>query len=77
MGVTKKRSSKMVIWLIGPFVDKSLTRKMIKNNFGHPWRADNSKSKKFLSINYKPIEKSIEGMFQQMIDNGIAKKIVR
>ena len=70
----KREAPKWLIWLIGPFVDKSLTRKMIKNNFGHPWRADNSKSKKFLSINYKPIEKSIEGMFQQMIDNGIAKK---
>ena len=47
---------------------------MISNNFGYPWRADISKSKKDLGIEYTPIEKSIEDMFQQMIDNGIAKK---
>jgi len=70
----KREVPKWLIWLIGPFIDKNLTRKMIKNNFGHPWRADSSKSKKYLSIDYTPIEKSIEEMFQQMIDNGIAKK---
>ena len=70
----KKEAPKWLIWLIGPFVDKSLSRKMISNNFGHPWRADNSKSKKDLGIEYTPIERSIENMFQQMIDNGIAKK---
>ena len=47
---------------------------MISNNFGHPWRADNSKSKKDLGIEYTPIESCIENMFQQMIDNGIDKK---
>lgn len=70
----KKSAPKWLIWLIGPFVDKSLSRKMISNNFGHPWRADNSKSKKDLGIEYTPIESCIEDMFQQMIDNGIAKK---
>ena len=70
----KKEAPKWLIWLIGPFIDKTLSRKMIGNNFGHPWRADNSKSKKDLDMEYTPIENSIENMFQQMIDNGIAKK---
>jgi nucleoside-diphosphate-sugar epimerase len=70
----KKEAPKWLIWLIGPFIDKTLSRKMISNNFGHPWRADNSKSKKYLDMEYTPIENSIENMFQQMIDNGIAKK---
>jgi dihydroflavonol-4-reductase len=70
----KKEAPKWLIWLIGPFIDKTLSRKMVSNNFGHPWRADNSKSKKDLDMEYTPIENSIENMFQQMIDNGIAKK---
>ena len=45
----KKEAPKWLIWLIGPFIDKTLSRKMISNNFGHPWRADNSKSKKYNS----------------------------
>ena len=70
----KGEAPKWLIWLIGPLMDKTLTRKMVSNNFKHPWRADNSKSIKELGIEYTPIEKCIEDMFQQMIDNGIAKK---
>ena len=40
----------------------------------HPWKADNSNSKKELGISYSPLEECIEDMFQQMIDNGIVKK---
>jgi hypothetical protein len=41
---------------------------------GHSWLANNSKSINKLGIKYSPLEDCIENMFQQMIDNGIAKK---
>jgi dihydroflavonol-4-reductase len=70
----KKAAPKWLIWLIGPIIDKSISRKMISNNMGHSWLANNSKSINKLGIKYSPLEDCIEGMFQQMIDNGIAKK---
>jgi nucleoside-diphosphate-sugar epimerase len=70
----KKAAPKWLIWLIGPIIDKSISRKMISNNMGHPWLANNSKSINKLGIKYSPLEDCIEGMFQQMIDKGIAKK---
>ena len=70
----KKAAPKWLIWLIGPIIDKSISRKMISNNFGHSWLANNSKSINKLGIKYSPLEVCIEDMFQQMIDNGIAKK---
>ena len=70
----KKAAPKWLIWLIGPIIDKSISRKMISNNFGHSWLATNSKSINKLGIKYTALENCIENMFQQMIDNGIAKK---
>ena len=70
----KKAAPKWLIWLIGPIIDKSISRKMISNNMGHSWLANNSKSINKLGIKYSPLEVCIEDMFQQMIDNGIAKK---
>jgi dihydroflavonol-4-reductase len=70
----KKAAPKWLIWLIGPIIDKSISRKMISNNMGHSWLANNSKSINKLGIKYSPLEDCIESMFQQMIDNGIAKK---
>jgi dihydroflavonol-4-reductase len=70
----KKAAPKWLIWLIGPIIDKSISRKMISNNMGYPWLANNSKSINELGIKYSPLEDCIESMFQQMIDNGIAKK---
>ena len=70
----KKAAPKWLIWLIGPIIDRSISRKMISNNFGHPWLATNSKSINKLGIKYTALENCIENMFQQMIDNGIAKK---
>ena len=70
----KKAAPKWLIWLIGPIIDKSISRKMISNNMSHPWLANNSKSINKLGIKYTALENCIENMFQQMIDNGIAKK---
>ncbi len=64
----KKELPKWLVWLIGPLVDKTFSRKMISRNFGHPWRADNSKSVSALGLSYNSLKSSMEEMFQQMID---------
>ena len=68
----KKELPKFMVWLMAPMV--GLKRKMVSNNFGYPWKLDNSKSKKDLGIKYYPVEKSIVEFFQQLIDAGVFKK---
>ena len=70
----KKELPKWLIWLVGPFLDKTMTRKIISRNMGHSWRANNSKSKEKLGIEYRSIEASINEMFQQLIDEGHLKR---
>ena len=60
---------KWLILLIGPFVDKKMTRKMIMNNVNLPWVADNTKSIKILKVTYRPLQESMNELFQQLIDN--------
>lgn len=62
---------KWLVWLMGPMVDKSLSRKMVTLNVGRPWHADNSRSIRELGITYRPLETSLTEMFQQLIDNDV------
>jgi len=67
----KNKLPKALVWLIGPILSKSLNRKMISRNVGHPFKADNSKGIKELGIMYRPLKDSMEDTFQQMIDNKV------
>lgn len=58
---------KFMIWLIGPIVNKAMTRKAISRNAGYPWKADNSKSRKELGINYRSLNETMNDFFEQMI----------
>ncbi|MDA4844947.1 NAD-dependent epimerase/dehydratase family protein [Hoeflea poritis] len=69
-----KALPKPVLWLIGPFVNKSLTRRFIARNVNHPWKADNAKSRQALGVSYRPMKDSLTEMFQQMIEAGAFKK---
>lgn len=64
---------KWLVWLIGPMVDKQITRPMVAKNMGYPWRGDNSKSKRELGMEYGPVSTAVTDMFQQMIDTGAVK----
>jgi nucleoside-diphosphate-sugar epimerase len=66
----KRVLPKWLIWLVGPLVDKNLTREMIKRNMGKCWRADNRKSTSNLGVVYRPIEHSVREMFRQMVNTG-------
>jgi len=65
---------KWLLWLVGPMVNKAITRKFISLNVGHPLKFDNSKSINQLGMSYRPIKETLEHMFQQMIDFDFFKK---
>jgi dihydroflavonol-4-reductase len=64
---------KWLIWLVGPMVNKAMTRKSVSLNINLPWKGDNSKSKRELGMSYRPLEETIVDFFQQMVDAGTFK----
>ncbi|WP_439184587.1 NAD-dependent epimerase/dehydratase family protein [Carboxylicivirga taeanensis] len=69
--IPRKIMPKWLLWLLGPILNKALTRKFIARNVGYPWKGDNSKSKRELGVNYRPLNATINEMFQQLVDEGI------
>ncbi len=63
----KKLMPKWLIWLMAPIAGAS--RQFISDNIGYPWKADNSKIKQELGIEFKPITESINEFFQQLVDH--------
>lgn len=72
--VPNKPIPKFLLLLVGPMLNKSITRKYIRNNVNKIWKADNSKSIKALGINYRPMEDTLNDTFQLMIDEGMIKQ---
>jgi len=70
----KRELPKWVVWLVGPILDKTITRLFASRNLGIPWRADNSRGVKELGLSYRALKGSAEEMFQQMIDLGVVSK---
>ncbi len=62
---------KWLLMLIGPMINKGLTRRTIKNNIDIEWKADNSKIRKELNIKFRPIQETMEDSFQVLIDHKI------
>lgn len=69
----KSAAPKWLLMLIGPFINKTLTRRFIKNNVNQPWSADNSKIKRELGIEFKAIKTTMEDSFQTLVDAGVLK----
>ncbi|ROS05100.1 dihydroflavonol-4-reductase [Sinobacterium caligoides] len=63
----KSKTPKFLAWLLGPMV--GTTRKSISRNLGYSWKADNSKSKQELGIEYRSISEAINAMFAQLESN--------
>lgn len=72
--IPRKAMAKWLLWLIGPMLDKTMTRKVVARNIDLPWVGDNSKGIKELGINYRPLAESMNDFFQQMIDNGLLSR---
>jgi len=62
---------KWLIWLVGPMINKTMTRRVISRNVGLPFRADNSKGVRELGLSYRPLEETVVEFFQQMADNDV------
>ncbi len=67
----KKAIPKWLLMIVGPMTSKFFTRRFIRNNVDIPWRADNSKIKKELDMNFRPLKETMEDSFQVLIDEGI------
>lgn len=67
----KKALPKWLLMIVGPLVNKSFSRKFIKNNVNVTWKADNSKIKKDLGLAFIPLKKTMEDSFKVMIDHGM------
>lgn len=63
---------KWLVWLVGPF--SGIERKFVSLNVNIPWHADNSKGKRALGLQYRPLKESMQDMFAQMIEAGDFKK---
>ena len=62
---------KWILSLVGPLINKAMTRKFIRNNINVPWKADNSKIKNELGVQFRPLKETMEDAFQALIDEGI------
>lgn len=60
---------KWLVWLVGPVINPSMTRKMVARNVNLAWRCDNRKAITELGLNYRPLKDSMEEWFQQLVDN--------
>jgi nucleoside-diphosphate-sugar epimerase len=63
---------KLLIWAIAPFA--GLTRKFVRTNVGHPMGFDNSKSRRELGFEYRPLEATLVEHFNQVLDDGLLRR---
>lgn len=68
--VPRRELPKWMLWLVGPLVSRALSRPMIARNMGYAWRADNTKSRRALGLEYRPLGKAVEDMVVYMRDSG-------
>ncbi len=69
--IPKKALPKWLLMLIGPLANKYFTRKFIKNNVNIQWKADNSKIKNELDINFISLQKTVEDAFQVLVNEKV------
>ena len=67
----KKDLPKWLLMIVGPMTNKLFTRKFIRNNVNVEWKADNSKIKRELNINFRPLQTTMEDAFQVLVDEKI------
>ena len=69
--IGNKKVPKFLLWMIAPIVTKgAVTRKFVSQNMGYALKADNSKSKRELGIDYRPYDTTLYEMFDQLIEAG-------
>lgn len=71
--IPSKALPKWLLMLIGPMVNKALTRKYIKRNVNVEWHADNSKIQRELGISFRPMEETMVDSFKTLQEKGMVK----
>lgn len=64
---------KSVVRAVAPLI--GLTRSVVDLNVGYPLEFDNSRSREDLGIVYRPVEQTFIEQFQQMIDDGLVRRM--
>jgi nucleoside-diphosphate-sugar epimerase len=64
---------KFVVKAIAPLA--GLTRKFVDLNVGYPLEFDNSRSRNELGLKYRPVDQTITEHFQQMLDDGVVRRM--
>ena len=67
----KSAAPKWLLMLVGPMLNKVLTKKYIRNNVNVEFNADNSKIRKELGISFLPMKETMEDSFQVLVDEKI------
>jgi len=67
----KKPLPKWLVMIVGPMLNKALTKKFIRNNMDIEWKADNSKIQNELGITFRPLKETMEDSLQVLIDQKI------
>lgn len=70
--ISTRKLPKFMIWLLAPTI--GMTRKEVKLNVGFPWKANNTKSKTELGMNYRPLKETITEFFGQLVEAGEIEK---
>ena len=52
-----------------------LTRQYVDRNVGYPLKFDNSRSRTELGVTYHPVEQTVTEHFQQMLDDGVVRRM--
>ena len=68
----KKYLPKWLMKLMAPMV--GIPRQFVRDNVGYPWKADNSKIKKELNMEFRPIKGTVNEFFAQIEETGAFKK---
>jgi len=64
---------KAIVKVIAPRI--GLTRKYVDTNVGYPLKFDNSRSRTELGLAYRPVEQTVTEHFQQMLDDGLVRRM--
>ncbi|HRM74710.1 MAG TPA: hypothetical protein PLI13_08415, partial [Paracoccus sp. (in: a-proteobacteria)] len=62
----RRAAPKFLLWLIAPRL--GLSRKFVSRSVDVAWRADTSKGRRELGLTYRPLQETMQDMFQYMID---------
>ncbi|MCH0561768.1 MULTISPECIES: NAD-dependent epimerase/dehydratase family protein [unclassified Streptomyces] len=66
--IPRRALPKPLVWLAAP--SAGLSRTFVSRNVGVEWHADNGKSRRELGMVYRPLQESMEDMFQQFVEQG-------